>query len=51
MRGGACLPAAIVLEFRAVDFHPWICAPWIPAVLVALVLLFYIIAIVRLSGS
>jgi prepilin peptidase CpaA len=35
MRGGACLPAAIVLEFRAVDFRPWIYAPWIPAVLLA----------------
>ena len=31
MRGGACLPAAIVLQFRAVDFRPWI-----PAVLLAI---------------
>jgi prepilin peptidase CpaA len=31
MRGGACLPAAIMLQFRAVDFRPWI-----PAVLVAI---------------
>ena len=31
MRGGACLPAAIVLQFRAVDFRPWI-----PAMLVAM---------------
>src|ERR1700676_2583312 len=31
MRGGACLPAAIVLQFRAVDFRPWI-----PAVVVAI---------------
>src|SRR4030088_865144 len=36
MRGGACLPAAIVLQFRAEDFRPWICAPWIPAVLLAI---------------
>jgi prepilin peptidase CpaA len=31
MLGGACLPAAIMLQFRAVDFRPWI-----PAVLVAI---------------
>src|SRR5258708_35591995 len=31
MLGGACLPAAIMLQFRAVDFRPWI-----PAVLVAM---------------
>jgi prepilin peptidase CpaA len=36
MRGGACLAAAIVLQFRAVDFRPWIYAPWIPAVLLAI---------------
>ena len=31
MRGGPCLPAAIMLQFRAVDFRHWI-----PAVLVAI---------------
>ena len=31
MRGGACLPAAIMLQSG-----PWISAPWIPAVLVAI---------------
>jgi prepilin peptidase CpaA len=36
MLGGAGLPAAIMFQFRAVDFRPWIFAPWIPAVLVAI---------------
>ena len=37
MRGGACLPAAIMLQSGPwLQTGPWISAPWIPAVLVAI---------------
>jgi prepilin peptidase CpaA len=36
MRGGACLPAAIMLQSGPWIFGPWIFGPWIPAVLVAI---------------
>ena len=35
-RGGACLPAAIMLQSGPWISAPWIPAPWIPAVLVAI---------------
>ena len=39
MRGGACLPAAIMLQSGpSLEFRPWIqFGPWIPAVLIAIV--------------